>query len=155
MPEYHIAQFNIARMRAPLTDPIMAGFVTQLAPINALADASPGFIWRLSSDSGDATGIRIYGDEPIIVNMSVWESVDALRQYVYRSAHTAVVRDRQEWFEKMDGAYYALWWVPVGYLPTPEEGKVRLDYLREHGETEYAFSFRQVFLPLETPDPTQ
>ena len=108
MAKYHLAQINIARMRAPLTDPIMADFVAQLAPINALADASPGFVWRLQSESGDATSLRPYGAEPILVNMSVWESVEDLRQYVYRSAHTGVLRDRREWFEKFDGAYYAL-----------------------------------------------
>jgi hypothetical protein len=145
MPEYHLAEINIARMRAPLTDPLMADFVAQLAPVNTLADASPGFIWRLQTGGGDATGIKAYGDEPILVNMSVWESVAHLQDYVYRSAHTAVMRDRKQWFDRFEGAYYALWWVPVGYHPTVEEGKARLDYLREHGETEYAFSFKNVF----------
>ena len=142
---YHLAQINIARMKAPLTDPIMAGFVAQLAPINALADQSPGFVWRLQSEGGDATSIRPYGDEPILVNMSVWESVEQLHQYVYRSAHTAVSRDRKQWFKKFEGAYYALWWVPIGHRPTPEEGKARLDHLRECGETPFAFSFQRTF----------
>ena len=145
MPDYHLAQFNIARMRAPLTDPLMADFIAQLAPINALADQSPGFVWRLQSEGGDATNIRPYGDEPILVNMSVWESVEHLRDYVYRSAHTGALRDRKQWFEKFDGASYALWWIQVGQLPTVEEGKARLDYLHEHGETPYAFSFQHIF----------
>lgn len=122
MPEYHLAEINIARMRAPLSDPLMAGFVAQLAPVNALADQSPGFVWRLQSEGGDATGIRPYGDAPLLVNMSVWESVEHLRAYVYHSAHTGVLRDRAQWFEKMDGAYYALWWVPKGVHPTAGEG---------------------------------
>src|SRR4026208_2508117 len=146
MPIYHLAQINIARMLAPIDDPIMADFVSQLPPINALADASPGFVWRLETEKGDATSIRIYADEMVAINMSVWESVDALREYVYKSAHSGVLRDRKRWFEKFDGPYYALWWVPVGHIPTTEEGKERLDYLREHGDTSYAFSFKNIFL---------
>ncbi len=145
MADYHIAQINIARMLAPIDDPSMADFVAQLAPVNALADQSPGFVWRLQSESGDATSIQIYDDDMIIINLTVWESVEALREYVYRSAHHAVLRDRTRWFEKFDGPYYALWWVTAGHLPSPEEGKERLDYLRQHGDSAYAFSFRTVF----------
>ena len=145
MPTYHLAQINIARMLAPIDDPIMAEFVAQLPPINALADQSPGFVWRLQSESGDATSIRVYDDDFIIVNLTVWESVDALREYVYKSAHQGVLRDRKRWFEKFDGSYYALWWVPAGHYPSTGEGKERLDYLREHEETAYAFSFKNVF----------
>jgi hypothetical protein len=150
MIEYHLAEINIARMRAPLTDPLMADFVAQLAPVNALAEQSPGFVWRLQLESGDATHIRPYGDAPILVNMSVWESVEHLQNYVYRSVHIEVWRDRKQWFEKFEGAYYALWWIPVGHRPTLEEGKARLDYLRESGETDYAFSFKKVFEKPET-----
>ena len=146
MPAYHLAQINIARMLAPITDPVMAEFVAQLPPINALAEQSPGFVWRLQSEDGDATSIRVYDDEFIIVNLTVWESVEALRQYVYKSAHSGVLRDRKRWFEKFDGPYYALWWVTAGHLPDPQEGKGRLEYLREHGDTAYAFSFKKVFL---------
>jgi len=145
MPTYHLAQINIARMLAPIDDPIMAEFVAQLPPINALADQSPGFVWRLQSESGDATSIRVYDDDFIIVNLTVWESVDALREYVYKSAHQGVLRDRKRWFEKFGGPSYALWWVPAGHLPSTQEGKGRLEYLREHGDTAYAFSFKHVF----------
>ena len=147
MPSYHLAQINIARMLAPIDDPIMAEFVAQLAPVNALADQnqSPGFVWRLQSESGDATSIQIYDDNLVIINLTVWESVDALREFVYKGAHHKALRDRKRWFEKFDGPYYALWWVPAGLLPSPEEGKERLDYLREHGDSAYAFSFRNVF----------
>ena len=145
MRQYHIAQINIARMLAPIDDPIMAEFVAQLPPINALADQSPGFVWRLQSEDGDATSIRVYDDDFIIVNLTVWESVDALREYVYKSAHQGVLRDRKRWFEKFDGPYYALWWIPVGQNPSPEEGRERLDHLRENGDTAYAFSFEKVF----------
>jgi len=145
MPEFHIAQINIARMFAPIDDPIMTEFVAQLPPINALADGSPGFVWRLQTDSGDATSIKVYDDEFIIVNLTVWESVDALHQYVYKSAHSRVLRDRKRWFEKFDGPYYALWWIPAGHLPSTEEGKERLDYLRQRRDSAYAFSFKNVF----------
>jgi hypothetical protein len=148
MPEYHIAQINVARMLAPIDDPIMAEFVAQLAPVNALADQSYGFVWRLQSESGDATSIKVYDDDFIIINLTVWESIDALREFVYKGAHYGVLRDRKRWFEKFDGPYYALWWNLVGHLPSPEEGKERLDYLRQHGDSAYAFSFKNVF-PVE------
>ena len=150
MPNYHLAQINIARMLAPIDDPIMAEFVAQLAPLNALADQSPGFVWRLQSEAGDATSIKVYDDDMIIVNLTVWESVDALREFVCKGAHHGVLRDRKRWFEKLGGPYTALWWVPAGQLPSIEEGKARLDYLRQHGDTSHAFSFRNVFpRPLE------
>ncbi len=145
MPEFHIAQINIARMLAPITDPVMQDFVAQLLPINALADESPGFVWRLQSESGDATSIKVYEDDMIIINLTVWESIDALREFAYKSAHSGVLRDRKRWFEKFDGPYYALWWIPAGHLPSTEEGKERLDYLRQHGDSTYAFSFKNVF----------
>jgi hypothetical protein len=145
MPDYHLAQINIARMLASIDDPIMAEFVAQLTPINALAEESPGFVWRLQSENGDATSIKVYDDDMIIINLTVWESVDALREYVYKSAHHGVLRDRKRWFEKFDGPYYGLWWVSAGHLPDTNEGKERLDYLREHGDTAYAFSFKKVF----------
>jgi Domain of unknown function (DUF3291) len=150
MPAYHLAQINIARMLAPIDDPIMAEFVAQLAPINALADQTPGFVWRLQTESGDATSIKVYDEEMIIVNLTVWESGDALREFVYKSAHHGVLRDRKRWFEKIEGPYYALWWVPPGELPTTEEGKERLEYLREYGDTPYAFSFKNLF-----PEPVE
>ena len=145
MPEFHIAQINIARMLAPIDSQIMSDFVAQLPPINELAVASPGFVWRLQSEGGDATSIKVYDDDMVIINLTVWESVEALRQYVYKSAHSGVMRDRRRWFEKFDGSYYALWWVPAGHLLSPEEGKQRLEHLRKHGDSEYAFSFKNLF----------
>src|SRR5688572_22475088 len=147
MTRYHIAQINIARMRAPIDGPVMADFVAQLAPINALAEESPGFVWRLHSEGGDATSIKVYDDEMIIINLTVWESVEALREYVYKSAHSRVMRDRRRWFEKFEGPYYALWWVSAGHIPDPQDGKERLEYLREHGDSAFAFSFKKVFDP--------
>jgi len=145
MPTYHLAQINIGRMLAPVDDPIMAEFVAQLASINALADSTPGFVWRLQSESGDATSIKAYDDELIIVNMSVWESVESLREYAYRSTHTGVLKYRTKWFENIKGPYMALWWIPAGHIPSPQEGRERLEYLREHGKTAHAFSFKNVF----------
>src|SRR2546422_8033077 len=113
MTNVHLAQINIGRMKAPLEDPAMAGFVARLDDINALADRSSGFVWRLQTEEGNATYLRPFDDERIIVNMSVWESIDALRAYVYGSAHAEVLRQRREWFEKFDRVFLALWWIPA------------------------------------------
>jgi len=145
MSLYQLAQINIGRLVAPLDDPRIAGFVSQLAPINALADASPGFVWRLQSESGNATDLA-YNDDPfVIVNMSVWESVEALQDFTYRSHHLSVFRDRRKWFEKMELPNYCLWWVPSGHRPTIAEGRERLEYYWKHGATPYAFWFSQLF----------
>ena len=145
MPKYHLAQINIGRMLAPIDDPIMAEFVLQLPAINALADASPGFVWRLQTESGDATSVKVYDDDRIIVNMSVWENVESLREYSYRSSHTGVLKYRTKWFESITGPYMALWWVPAGHIPSPQEGRERLEHLRKHGDSVYAFSFKNIF----------
>jgi hypothetical protein len=141
----HLAQVNISRLIAPIDDPKIAGFVSQLEPINALADQAPGFVWRLKSESGNATDIA-YSDDPfIIVNMSVWESLEALRNFAYRSDHRKVFQDRTRWFEKMDKPNYCLWWVPVGHAPTVAEGRERLEHYQIHGATPYSFWFSQRF----------
>jgi uncharacterized protein DUF3291 len=143
---WHLAQFNIGRLRAPVDDPALADFVANLDPINALADATPGFLWRLQTEEGNATAIRPFpGDDLMAINMSVWESMDALAEYVYRSAHTAFLRRRSEWFERIREVYLVLWWIPAGVLPTVEEALARLDHLRTFGPTPEAFTFRQPF----------
>jgi hypothetical protein len=148
MPVYHIAQVNIGRARAPVDDPLMTGFITRLDEINALADNCPGFVWRLQTTAGNATYFRPYPqDDRILMNMSVWETVEALRNYVYRTAHSEFLKRRQEWFEKFAGAYTALWWVPKGHTPGIDEAKKRLEYLDAHGPTQFAFPFQQVFPP--------
>ena len=129
MPHYHIAQVNIGRIRAELDDPIMAGFVNRLDEINALADASPGFVWRLQTNEGNATYFRPFGDERTLLNMSVWEDIDSLRHYVYQTAHRELLRQRHAWFEKFEGGYMALWWVPVGHIPGIDEAKGRIAHL--------------------------
>jgi hypothetical protein len=108
MPGFHITQINVAQMLTHIDDPVMEDFVAQLPPINALADRSPGFVWRLQAESGDATSIKVYDDDMIIVNLTVWKDLEALREYVYKSAHHGVLRDRKRWFEKFEGPYYAL-----------------------------------------------
>ena len=142
---HHLAQLNMGRMLAAIDDPIMAEFVANLDRINALADGASGFIWRLQSDSGNATEFRPFADEMLIVNMSVWESLETLKDYVYKSAHAEIMRNRRQWFEKMDEVFTVLWWIPAGTIPTVEEAKARLESLRQHGETPYAFSFRRSF----------
>lgn len=148
---YHLAQLNIGRIVAPLESEQLAGFVDQLETINALADASPGFVWRLQTDDGDATGLRPFDDDLIIVNMSVWESVEALSAYAYRSDHRDVLRRRGEWFERMPEAFLVLWWVPAGHFPTVDEAKDRLELVRAKGPTPDAFTFRAVFPPPDAP----
>jgi hypothetical protein len=131
---------GIEESRAPLDTPLLADFVAALEPINALADNSPGFVWRLQTEDGDATAIRVFEDDRIILNMSVWESIEALADFVYRSAHVEVMRRRREWFERMAEAYVCLWWVPVGHIPTVEEAQERLQLLRQHGPSPRAFT---------------
>ena len=149
MANYHIAQVNIGRILAELDDPIMAGFVNRLAEINALADASPGFVWRLQESIGDNTYLRPYQDERTLLNMSVWESVESLHHYVFKTAHVELVRKRQAWFEKFAGSYSALWWVPAGHIPGVDEAKKRLAHLEAHGPTQFAFTFKTIHPPDE------
>jgi hypothetical protein len=146
---YHIAQVNIGRVKGPLEDPVMAGFVARLEEINALADGSPGFVWRLQTSAGNATYFRPYDDDRLLLNMSVWETVDALKSYVYHTAHAELLRQRHAWFEKFAGAYAALWWVPAGHIPGIDEAKKRLAHLDAHGPTQFAFTFKSVFQPDE------
>ena len=149
MTRFHLAQANIGRIRAPMDSPIMEGFRNQLDPINALADRSPGFVWRLQTEDGNATSIRPFPDERMAINMSVWESLETLQQYVYRSGHVAPLRDRKQWFERIEGPILVLWWVPAGHIPTVGEAQERLRYLEENGPTPHAFTFRT---PFPAPD---
>lgn len=143
---HHVAQVNIALPKAPTDTPLLEDFMAALDPINALADTSPGFVWRLQTDDGNATAIRPFPDERLMINMSVWRSIDELASFVYRSGHVAVMRRRREWFEHMR-MYMALWWVPAGHVPTTAEARERLDYLAAHGPTPFAFTFKKRFPP--------
>jgi heme-degrading monooxygenase HmoA len=145
MAGFELAEINIGRLWAPYDSPLIAEFVANLAQINALADAQPGFVWRLTGAGDDATDIQAFDDPLVAMNMSVWESVDALAAFAYRSAHRDFMRRRREWFEAPVEAYMALWWVPAGYRPTPAEGRARLEAVRRDGPTAFAFSFRQPF----------
>ncbi|MGP6192173.1 MAG: DUF3291 domain-containing protein [Vulcanimicrobiaceae bacterium] len=149
MANYHIAQVNVGRIKTPLDDPAMGGFVSRLGEINELADRTPGFVWRLQTSEGNATYLRPYNDDRILVNMSVWRTIDALRDYVYRSVHAELLRQRREWFETFAGSYVALWWVPIGHLPGVDEAKKRLASIDALGPTEFAFTFKTVFQPTE------
>jgi hypothetical protein len=148
---FQLAQMNVARCRAPLDAPLMRDFVDLLPALNALADASPGFVWRLQTENGDATAVRAFDDPLVIVNMSVWASLAELRDYVFRNSHAYALRRRRDWFERMDPPL-VLWWVPAGHRPGPTEGKARLDLLAASGETPQAFTFSQPFPPPDTPD---
>ncbi len=143
---HHLAQINIGRLVAPIDDPQIAGFVAQLEEINAVADQAPGFVWRLQSASGNATDIPYNSEDPLtIVNMSVWESVEALRAYVYRSDHVRVFRERAKWFVKQDVPTYCLWWVPAGHFPSVAEGRERLEHYQKYGATPFSFWFSKHF----------
>ena len=137
----------MGQLSAPVESPQIAEFVAALDPINRLADLSPGFVWRLQTAEGNATAIHSFDDELIISNMSVWESIEALRAFVYTTAHTGIMRRRREWFETYVTSYMALWWVPAGHRPTIEEAKERLAALDRDGPTPFAFTFRQPFDP--------
>jgi hypothetical protein len=131
MATYRLAQCNIARLRAPLDSPVLADFVAALEPINRLADRTPGFVWRLQTEDGDATALRVFADDMLIVNMSVWESIDALARFVYHSGHRDVMRRRRQWFEKPDDAYLVLWWMPTETLPTVPDAQFRFELHRD------------------------
>jgi hypothetical protein len=143
--KFHLAQANVGRMRAPLEDPGMDGFRLELPRINAVADAAPGFVWRLQTEGGDATSIREWGDPLIIVNMSVWTSLEALHRYVYASDHVAQLRTRKQFFHPFNGPMLVLWWIPEGHVPTVAEAKAKLEHLAARGPSPEAFTFRRPF----------
>jgi heme-degrading monooxygenase HmoA len=144
---WRLAQVNVARFRKPVGDPVNADFMNALDHVNALAEASPGFVWRLTGEGNNATDIRPYDDPNMAINLSVWESIDALAAFVYRNMdHRGVMRRRREWFEERQ-VYMALWWVPVGTLPTIEDAKAKLELLERLGPTPEAFTFKQPFAP--------
>ncbi len=148
MSKYELAQLNIARMKAPLESPVMAEFVANLGRVNELAEKSPGYKWRLKTEEGNATALRPFGVE-LLVNLSVWQDLKSLRDYVFGSGHAQIMQQRRQWFERMAEAYVVFWWVPAGHRPSVEEAKERLEYLRTHGPTQRAFTFRN---PYPSPD---
>ena len=150
--DYVLAQVNIGRLRAPLDSPQLAGFVAALDPVNAAADAAPGFVWRLQTEDGNATAVHAFewdqaGSAGVIVNLSVWTSPEALAAFVYSDAHRAVLARRRQWFERMTEAYTALWWIPRGTVPGTDDAEGRVRRLRAHGPTAEAFTLRVLFPP--------
>lgn len=149
---HHLAQVNIAKLLHPIDSPPLRPFVERLDAVNALAEGSPGFVWRLVGDGNDATSLRPFPDPEMIVNMSVWESLEALHAFTFRMAeHVAVMRDRRDYFVPLETPHLALWWVPAGTLPTLRDARERLDHLHRHGPTPAAFTFRDRFPPPATP----
>jgi hypothetical protein len=150
-PHYHLAQVNVAHMIAPLSSPAMSDFVAQIPAVNALADASPGFVWRLATAGGDATGVRAYDDDRVLFNLSVWDSIEALKDFTYKTGHLEPFRDRAKWFERSTQPHLALWWIPAGHIPSVEEAVERLEFRRVHGDTPAAFSFARPFPMPDAP----
>jgi hypothetical protein len=148
---YELAQLNIGIIKGPMDSPIMAEFAANLARINALAEASPGFVWRLQTEAGDATAIRPFDNPNQLLNMSVWRDADALRRFVYRSAHADILKRRREWFEPISAAIMVLWWVPRGERPSVAEAIARLKLLRTRGPHAEAFTFRNTFPAPDAP----
>jgi len=144
--DHQLAQLNIAQMKFAIDDPAMADFVGRLDEINALADSAPGFVWRLQTEAGDATAIDHFGADKL-VNMSVWQDLESLHAYVYQSAHNRIMAQRKQWFERSGEAYSVLWWIAAGHIPALQEAQARLDHLRRHGPSAFAFTFKQPFAP--------
>ena len=144
---YQLATSNIARMLGELESEVMAGFVERLEPLNALADSSPGFVWRYQTEAGDATEVRVFNDELILFNLSVWASVQALEDYVYRSNHLEALQKRADWFERPARPPLVMWWITAGHIPGVEEAKERFDWLWRDGPTPAAFTFKERFPP--------
>ena len=145
MNAYHLAQVNVARAKAEMNTEIMQSFMAQLDAMNRLADTADGFIWRMLGDGGDYTSIRPFDDPLVIMNVSLWRDVDALKNYVYKTAHMDIIRARHAWFDKMDDIQQALWWLPAGQRPSALEAREKLELLRQLGATAEAFTFAQAF----------
>ena len=145
MPDHHIAQLNVGRLVAARDSAVVADFMDNLDAVNALADAAPGFVWRLQDEAGNATGIPVTRDDMFIVNLSVWRSIEQLHAFVYETGHTPFIGRRLEWFERHDGPYMTLWWVEAGHAPSVEEAMARLAQVRTEGPTRDAFTFKQTF----------
>jgi hypothetical protein len=142
----HLAQLNISRMLSDtIDDPIMADFVAQLDTINKLGESSKGFVWRLKDEGGNATHINPFDDERVIVNLTVWESIEDLMNFAFKTAHAVVMKDRNKWFEKFGKPSTVLWYIEEGHIPTPQEARERLEHLQVNGASEFAFDFKNRF----------
>ena len=144
MSQYQLAQLNIAHLLAPIDSPVLADFVNNLDRINGLAEAAPGFVWRLQTAEGDATAIKDFGED-YLVNMSVWQDVETLHTFVYQTAHAEIMSRRKQWFARIADAYSVLWWIKAGHRPDTAEARLRLDLLQQQGPTAQAFTFKRRF----------
>lgn len=149
---WHIAQINVGRLVAPIDDPRIQPFVDRLDAVNAVADAAPGFVWRLQDDTGNATSILVTDDPFFLINMSVWTDIESFTDFVYGDAHKPLLSQRLDWFERPRGPILAMWWVPAGHIPTPDEGIARLDHLKAHGPGPHAFTLAKPFPPPTTDE---
>ena len=148
MSEYQIAEINVARMKGiNINDPIMKEFVDNLDKVNALAESSEGFVWRLKDESNNATNLNPYNDEQVIINISVWQSIETLENFIYKTFHTEFLKRRKEWFQSYGKAYTAMWWIPKGQFPSIQEAIENLDYYQKNGPSELVFDFRNKYLP--------
>lgn len=147
MTKYQVAQLNVGRAVEPMDDAPMADFMARLDEVNALAERSPGFVWRLQGENGNATDLKFDEDPLFIINLTVWQSLDDLYNFTYRSDHKTVFARRFEWFERPIGPNVVLWWQPAGTIPTPADALRRLKLLAVNGPTPEAFSFKQRFAP--------
>jgi len=148
----HLAQLNIAKAKYSLEASEIKEFIDNLEPVNIIAESSDGFIWRLKDENGDATNIKAFSEPSIIVNMSVWSSTDALKNFMFRSHHRDFLRRKKEWFHNIPDDSYVLWWVPIGHIPTIEEAVEKLELLRNNGDTPNAFTFKSNFSAIEYMD---
>jgi hypothetical protein len=145
MKKYHLAQINIGIAVDEMDSSAMQGFASRLEEINALADSAGGFVWRLQTEEGDSTSVRVYDDPLQMVNISVWETIEALKTFVYKSIHVELIQDREAWFKKMAEVHQTLWWIPAGHIPSIEEAKQKLEHFKQHGATQEAFTFGKPF----------
>ena len=141
---HHLAELNIGRIRHPLDDPRMADFADNLALVNGIAERSSGFVWRFTDASGNATNTRPFEDPLMIVNVSVWENVESLEKYVWQTVHKRFYGRRHEWFDKFEGPYFVMWWVPAGHRSSIQEAVGRLDHLKANGPSEHAFGWESL-----------
>lgn len=144
MKKFHLAEINLAQCKYPLDAPEMKEFVDFLAPVNALAEDAPGFVWRLIEESNTSVETP-FGDQMIVVNMSVWEDLESLKTFMYDTVHSYFLKNRKKWFDKMEQPHVAMWWIPVGHVPTVQEAKKKLDLIAAKGSTADAFTFREFF----------
>ena len=139
--DHHLAQLNVARALDDLDSARLADFISALDRVNAVAERSPGFVWRLQDPVGNATSIKVTDDARFIVNMSVWETPAHLEHFVWNTIHKRVYDKKSKWFEAMQTPHLVMWWVPVGHLPSVDEAMAKLAHLTAHGDSDLAFGW--------------